>query len=74
MKIYIFEQIDQVSGNYHSGGGLVIIAKDIEHAKEIILVDKEIQPTDEEWAKVESYDLAENVEPKFWTMPDAGCC
>lgn len=74
MKIYIFEYIEQVSGNFHSGGGLVIIAKDIEDAKKLISVDERIQPTEDEWLKVESYDLSENVESKFWVMPDAGCC
>jgi len=74
MKIYIFNEIEQVSCNYHSNGGLVIIAKDIEHAKEVISVDSDVQPTENEWKSVEVYDLAENVEPKFWVMPDAGCC
>lgn len=74
MKVFIFKEIEQVSDRYHSGGGLVIIAKNIEHAKQLISDDEDIKPTDDEWLKVESYDLADNVEPKYWTMPDAGCC
>jgi len=33
MKIFVFNYIEKVSDNYHDGGGLVIIAKDIEHAQ-----------------------------------------
>jgi len=29
---------------------------------------------EEEWAKVESFELANEAELKFWNMPDAGCC
>jgi hypothetical protein len=74
MKIFIFERIAQVTDNWHPEGGLVIIAKDIEHAKEIISGDECISITDEEWDGAESFELAEDVEPKFWVMPDAGCC
>ena len=74
MRIFVFEDIENCSSNYHSEGGLVVIAKDIEHAKELLKEDKSIDVTDEEWGKVESFALAENVEPKFWVMPNAGCC
>lgn len=74
MKIFVFEYLGQVSDNYHCGGGLVIIARDIEHAKEIISSDESISIKEEDWEKVESFNLADDVEPKFWVMPDAGCC
>ena len=74
MKIYVFERIDKCSDNYHEEGGLVVIAKDVEHAKELLKTDNSIEVTDKEWEDVESFALADNVEPKFWVMPDAGCC
>lgn len=74
MKIYVFERIDKCSDYYHEEGGLVVIAKDIEHAKELLKTDDSIKVTDKEWEDVESFALADNVEPKFWVMPDAGCC
>lgn len=74
MKIYIFKYIDQVSNREHSGGGLVIIAKDIESAIGLVAVDKSIEITDKDWSQVESYELNENAEPKYWVMPDSGCC
>jgi len=74
MKVFIFERIEKLTYNWHPEGGLVIIAADIEAAKELIKSDKEIQPTNEEWRHVEIYELKENVTPKFWVMQDAGCC
>jgi len=74
MKVFIFERIDKLTDNWHPEGGLVIIANDIEHAKEVISANSQIAVTEEEWAKVESFELANEAELKFWTMPDAGCC
>lgn len=74
MRIYVFERIEQVSWNYHAGGGLVVIAKDENHVKQLILKEEHIEITDEEWKDVESFALSENVEPKIYVMPDAGCC
>ena len=34
--IYIFEEIDRLTSSYFSGGGLVISAKDIDQAKQLI--------------------------------------
>jgi len=65
MNIFIFEDISKVSGAYHSEGGLVIIANDINHAKEVIMDDHWIRIINKEW---------EDVEPKYWVMPNAGCC
>lgn len=75
MQIFIFESISQVSGNYHSGGGLVIIAENKEKAIELIATDKDIQPDEKEWEAVETYKLADtDIKPKYFVMPDAGCC
>lgn len=74
MKIFVFERIQKCSSNYHKEGGLVIIADDMEAAKELIKTDGDIVVTDAEWEKVESFELAKLVTPKYWVMPDAGCC
>lgn len=74
MKIFILERIDQVSYSYHSEGGLVIIAKDLEQAKEIIKEDENIKPTKEEWDSAIVYELKDIEKPGYYTFPDAGCC
>ena len=75
MKIFIFEQVEQLTDNYHGGGGLVIIAESEEHAKELIKADKYINPSDEEWWSAAVYRLDEyNISPTYYVFPDAGCC
>lgn len=74
MKIFIFQHVDKCSPNYHPEGGLVLIAKDIEQAKLFLKEKDHIEITDEEWEDVESFELADNVESKYWIMPNAGCC
>ncbi|MEI2356083.1 hypothetical protein [Mesobacillus zeae] len=75
MKIYVFEDVEQVSDNYHSGGGLAIVAKDREQVAE--LVDKEdyIRLSQADWNDVKVYALSsEDTEPRVFVFPDAGCC
>ena len=35
MTIFVFRRIDQVSESWHSEGGLVIVAKNADHAREL---------------------------------------
>lgn len=74
MKIIIFEYVEQLTGRYHCDGGLVIIARDVERAKELISKDKYINPTQEEWEKAFIYELKEKQEERYFVFPDAGCC
>ena len=74
MRMFLFHRIDRVSSNYHEEGGLVIVARDEAHARELIGNDEYIKPTDEEWGKAVAYDLSGDPEPKVYVFPDAGCC
>ena len=74
MKVFILEYVDNLTERYHSEGGMVIIAKDLLQAKELILDDKYCNPTDEEWNNAIAYDLIDNPDPKVFIFPDAGCC
>ena len=74
MRIFIFEDLNQVSSRYHSEGSLAVIAKDKEHVKELIKDYDYIEIMDEEWENVVVYELNGDVEPKIFIFPDAGCC
>lgn len=86
MKIFIFENVGTLTESYHEGGGLVIIANDLEAALKMAAdeppkytwrnSDKNpIKLTDEEIKEVISYDLAgDNIEAKLFIFPDSGCC
>jgi hypothetical protein len=60
--------------NYHSGGGLVVVAKDREDAERIISKDKYIKLTEQDWEDVLVYKLADNYTSEMFVFPDAGCC
>lgn len=76
MRLFLFERVEQVSENYHPGGGLVIVANSEEHARSLIADSASIKPTDEEWAKVRIYFLDDTFgnAPHVYVFPDAGCC
>lgn len=74
MKIIIFEHVEELTERYHCDGGLVIIAKDIERAKELISKDEYIKPTQEEWENALIYELKNEEEERYFVFPDAGCC
>lgn len=74
MKLFLFERINQVSENYHSEGGLVIVAIDRNHAEMLIADDANIQPTESDWGEVVEYTLDRGYTPVFYVFPDAGCC
>lgn len=81
MKIFVLEAID-LTTSYHSSGGLVVVAKDIEQAKALVATYKPTGyapslnvVTDEEWAAADVYELrGSKHEPKVRVFPDAGCC
>lgn len=73
MHLYIWQYVDGVSSSYHSGGGLAVIAKSLEQARDFIL-DKlpgcgaqTIEPD-------ACLELRQDHEPDLWVFPDAGCC
>jgi hypothetical protein len=75
MKIFIIENIrGQLTNRYHDGGGLAVIAKDLEQAKEIIKVDKDILPIEEDWNNAIVYELKDCEVATYYVFPDAGCC
>ena len=74
MKIYIFNRLEQVSGNYHSGGGAVITARDEQEVKELVNRTRNLEITATEWDTAVIYDLANDECAKVTIFPDAGCC
>jgi len=76
MKIFILTNVGQLTNNWHSGGGLVIVAENLEAAKELIKNEEEIKITDDEWNGTINYDLnnhSSNI-GCYYIFPDAGCC
>jgi len=72
MMVFIWPRIKRATDNYHSEGGVVVVAKDEAAARELAngVKDCSIAPNE----KPESYMLRGSPEPKVWIMRDAGCC
>lgn len=85
MKIYIIQRVENLTDNYHSEGGLAIVANDDEHAKFLFIeyangvrkdshYDLDVVVTDAEWQSAKVYELSQDAEPAVFVFPDAGCC
>lgn len=73
MNIYIFEYENDITDNWHNGGGLAIVAKDTEQAQG--LMDKERNREKKlDFEKAIIYPLKGKHEPRIFIFPDAGCC
>jgi len=69
MRMYIWNYIDKLTNNYHSGGGAVVMASSLERAKSL-LVEKGAKEVPE---ASEEYEVYANDERVF-IFADAGCC
>lgn len=74
MIMLVFESVKELTRNFHSDGGLVVVAETRQHAADLIREDPDIQLTQEEWDVVLEYPLCGRPEPRLFVFPDAGCC
>lgn len=72
MKVFIWENIEEVSGRYHSNGGLVVIADNEVRAREIANIVPGCYVHPEETPNY-IRDVSDGEE-KVFIFPDAGCC
>jgi len=70
MKIFIWEYVEELTDQYHSDGGLVIIAQDEERARQLA-AERDVKFRDDEVPV--SYDITAEKE-KVYIFPDNGCC
>ena len=73
MKLFILD-VENLTGSFHSGGGLIVVAEGFDQAKTLIQKDEDIRPSQAEWDKAKIYELSGSPEPLFYIFPDAGCC
>ena len=69
-KVFIWNNIDNLTDRYHSEGGLVVIADNLQDAG-ILAMEKGVRFNDE---TPTVYELKDTVEDKVYIFPDAGCC
>lgn len=67
MKLFIWQYIEDLTNNYHSGGGLVVVAESLEAAKKLNYAVKDKAPD-------KTFDLVGEVQEEQFVFPDVGCC
>lgn len=82
MKIFILENVEELTSNYHTNGAMAIIAQDIERAKILSRTNGYksyfdgtcvTEVSEDEWSKALVYEC-DATEEKVFIFPDAGCC
>ncbi len=74
MQVFVLERIDHATERYHEEGGVVVVARDEAHAKELVAALPHCKPTDAEWASAVVYDVQNDATPRVFVFPDSGCC
>lgn len=81
MKMFIFEDCCQLTDSYHSGGSMVVIARDSDHVRELLAEYESVSLTDIDWDEALTYSVGTDpfdpdaaVEPRVFIFPNAGCC
>lgn len=75
MYIFIWEDVKNLTGRYHDGGGLVIVAESLDKARAAYLRDE--GKTDCSALTVPPNRVitcADHESPSVFVFPDAGCC
>lgn len=72
MKVFVWENISELTDSYHSGGGLIVFAETLERAIELAIADG--VTFDESELTADDVRIVEGGEEKVYIMADAGCC
>jgi hypothetical protein len=73
MKVFIWYDIDELTDNYHSDGGLVVIADNLEDAR-ILAMERNVKFKDIELQPDLVYELKDYPKDNVIIFPNAGCC
>jgi hypothetical protein len=71
MKLFVWSNVERVTGSYHDGGGVAAIAETLERARELL-----VKQAPECEALTADPDLVRDCDgPEYLEIfPDAGCC
>ncbi len=74
--MYVWESVGQdLTNNYHCGGGTVVIAASLEAARAALRETPGVQPKCEVFTVEPSFMApVKSNEDKVFIFPDAGCC
>lgn len=73
--MYVWENVNELTDNYHDGGGLVIISNDLESARELLTKSIPLKSKCQALKVDPSYVTSVTAEKdEIFIFPDAGCC
>ncbi len=73
-KMFVWEVVDGLTSNYHDGGGVMVIADNLDVARQLL---KENVTSNKSEVFTREPDYSTSVgseEDKVFIFPDAGCC
>lgn len=74
MKVFIWDYVEKLTDNYHSDGGLVVIADNEQDARIIAMERGVVFKGDEELKTYKLDDTHLGMENEVFIFPNAGCC
>jgi predicted fused transcriptional regulator/phosphomethylpyrimidine kinase len=86
VKLMIWNRVEKLTANWHDEGGLVIVARDLEHARAILQESQDRENAERARygdtagpceAHTKNPDVVYDVgdaEPRIFVFPDVGCC
>jgi hypothetical protein len=83
MQLFIWQCVSNLTNRYHDGGGLVIVAQNLDAARELLrqtdgVLTERIGDIDRccafDIAPNVVYELHPDTTPSVRVFPDAGCC
>jgi hypothetical protein len=69
MKVFIWENLDDITPNWHDGGGVLVVAETVEAKRQIPRRGSDpdsIPDPDHTWPVT--------ADPRVIVFPDSGCC
>ena len=77
-NVYVWDYVSGLTTHWHDGGGLLILAADMDRAKELFQIEASKEHTYllrfPEDAPTSSWEVSDNEEDAIFVFPDSGCC
>lgn len=77
-NVYVWDDVSRLTKHWHDGGGLLILAVDMDRAKELFEIEASKEHSDlldfPKNAPTYSWEVSDNEEDAMVVFPDSGCC
>lgn len=75
MQLFVWQDVSDLTSNYHDNGGVLAIADSLERARQIILEFPDVGSKCEVMLQDPDFTaFVTDSEEKVMVFPDAGCC